>query len=184
MTTSKRKVKKGRKIKRHPDELMLLSRDIIFLVLKICMIVMFLAVIFASVLGIFRISNMEMAPSYREGDLVIYNRLDKEYEWWDCIILKYKGKKQICRVVAGAGDRVEVTEEGIIVNGYPQQEKFIYGKTEAYAGTIEYPVVLEENEVFVLADAREDTTDSRVYGAVDVGETYGKVIMVIRNRGF
>jgi signal peptidase I len=47
---------------------------------------------------------------------------------------------------------------------------------------IEYPITLAVGEVFVLGDARENATDSRVYGAVNEKDTLGTVIAVIRRR--
>ena len=88
------------------------------------------------------------------------------------------------RVVAVEGDTVDITEDGLEVNGYLQQENLIYEKTRRYEEGIDFPVTLKANEVFVLGDARENATDSRVYGVVNIEETKGKVMLIIRKRGF
>jgi len=44
------------------------------------------------------------------------------------------------------------------------------------------PLTLGAGQVFVLGDARQNATDSRVYGAVNTKDTLGKVITVIKWR--
>lgn len=73
---------------------------------------------------------------------------------------------------------------GLLVNGSPQQEPGIYEETKRYAEGMDFPVTLRDEEIFVLGDAREDATDSRVYGIVQADDTLGKVMLVIRRREF
>jgi len=92
------------------------------------------------------------------------------------------GKKQVRRVVATAGDTVDITENGLMINGALQNEPGIYQETQRYAEGIEFPVILRESQVFVLGDARANTTDSRIYGPVNINATHGKVITIFRRR--
>jgi len=85
-------------------------------------------------------------------------------------------------VNATAGDTVDITENGLVINGGLQQERDIYRKTERYAGGIGFPVTLKEGQVFVMGDARDGVTDSRIYGPVNVRDTLGKVITIVRRR--
>jgi signal peptidase I len=77
---------------------------------------------------------------------------------------------------------VDITEDGLIVNGAIQQETDISGKTERYADGAPLPVTLGPGQVYVLGDNRENATDSRVYGAVNKEDTRGAVIALIRKR--
>ncbi|MDR2686531.1 MAG: signal peptidase I [Oscillospiraceae bacterium] len=128
--------------------------------------------------------NLEpgMNPSVKDGDLVIFYRLDKSYHAGDLALLAFQGKKQVRRVVAAAGDTVDITEEGLVINGALQQEPGISQKTHRYAEGISFPLTLGENQVFVLGDARENAADSRIYGPVNVSDTQGAVITVLRRR--
>jgi len=85
-------------------------------------------------------------------------------------------------VVAAAGDTVDITEKGLLINGAIQQERKIYRKTERYADGVEFPLKIMEGEIFVLGDAREGVTDSRIYGPVKAKDTSGTVIAVLRRR--
>jgi signal peptidase I len=86
------------------------------------------------------------------------------------------------RVVAVAGDQVDIREDGLYVNGYLQYEENIYEKTTRYEEGVDFPLTVGEGEVFVLGDSRENSTDSRIFGPVSVADTYGKTIMIIRRR--
>ena len=87
-------------------------------------------------------------------------------------------------MVATAGDVVDITEEGLMINGALQQEHEIYEQTQRYDTGVEFPMELKEGQIFVLGDSRENASDSRVYGAVDVHDTLGKVMTIVRRRGF
>ena len=87
----------------------------------------------------------------------------------------------ICRIVAGPGDTVEISnEERLIVNGNTMIEPDIFYPTNGYIGYMEYPVTLKEGEYFVLADHRIGGADSRFFGAVNRNEILGSVITILR----
>ena len=70
------------------------------------------------------------------------------------MVIKQDGGRQIRRVAAVSGDVVDVTEEGLNVNGYQQQEADIYTETLPYKNGIEYPLTVGEGQIFVLGDNR------------------------------
>jgi signal peptidase I len=157
-------------------------RELLNLGIKIAVIALAFVLIFTFFYGFHRNADPDMSPYVKDGDLVMFYRLDKKYDIGDLLLLEYQGERQVRRVVAKAGDIVDITEEGFIVNGAIQQELEIYQQTERYENGIEFPLTVGEGQVFVLGDARANATDSRVYGPVNVKETLGKVITVIRRR--
>lgn len=165
----------------HPQEPSLL-KEVLFLLLKITVIIAVFLLVFTFLFGLCRYTDMSMAPSINDGDLVMYYRLDKTYAAGDTLLLTFEGQTQIRRVVATAGDTVDITEEGLLVNGALQQEQSIYQQTQRWADGVTFPLIVGEGQIFVLGDARESATDSRVYGAVEIKDTLGKVITVLRRR--
>lgn len=125
-----------------------------------------------------------MSPAINDGDLVFYYRLDKNCVANDTVIVEYEGQKQVRRVVAIEGDTVDITEDGLEINGALQQEKRIYYETLCYMEGITFPVTLESGQVFVLGDYRVEAVDSRMYGPVETDDILGKVMTVIRRRTF
>jgi len=157
-------------------------KELLSLILKIMVIALAFVLIFTFLYGFSRSADPAMAPMIKDGDLVMFYRLDKNYAIGDLLILEFQGERQIRRVIAKAGDIVDITEDGLIINGALQQEPEIYQLTQRYDNGIDFPLTVGEGQVFVLGDARENATDSRVYGPVDTSDTHGKVITAIRRR--
>lgn len=159
-----------------------LLREFISLSVKIAVIAGIAAAIFNFVYGLHYNIEPGMNPAIKDGDLVMYYRWNKNYRADDLIVLTFQGKKQVRRVVAMSGDTVDITKEGLFINGALQHEPGIYQETIRYADGIEFPVTLGEGQVFVLGDARANATDSRIYGPVNVQNTHGTVITTLRRR--
>lgn len=159
-----------------------LMSDILFLLGKIGFIFLTFVLIFTFIYGGFRNDEYGMTPAVNQGDLVVYYRLDKNYYAQDTVALKENGVYQVRRVIAREGDTVDITEDGLCINGSVQIESKIYSNTEQFKGGIEFPVTLKEGEIFVLGDNREKSRDSRLYGPVKVEDTLGKVMMLVRSR--
>lgn len=161
-----------------------LKEDILFLVLKLLIFLVLIAVMIFFVFGIYRCSDNMMSPAFKDGDLAICYRLQKEFQPSDTVIIEKDGETQIRRIIAKPGDSVEITADGLKINGYLQQETGIYTETLPYTEGISFPITLEENEYFVLGDNRSEAKDSRIYGAVKKEEIKGTVITLLRHRGF
>jgi signal peptidase I len=170
--------------------------DIVVLLLKIAIIILAVILIFTFLFGFFRTTSSDMSPNVNNGDLIMYYRLDKNYQAQDLTLVNYKGQTEVRRVVATAGDCVDIDSEGLKINGALQQEpKIPEGmKTLPYSNGFRFDthkcpsgetgMGIKEGEIFVLADNRTNGTDSRVYGAVKISDTLGKVNMILRRREF
>lgn len=158
--------------------------DLMVLLVKIAFISIFLILLFTFMFGIHQAPDNTMKPAVKEGDLVIYYRLQKDYVKNDLITVEYNGYIEVRRVVAVAGDTVDINENGLMINGYHQVEEDIYTNTLPYKEGITFPVTVPENSVFVLADDRNSPEDSRIYGPVQLNATHGRVITTIRRRSF
>lgn len=158
-------------------------KELLYLFIKIVVIIGIFLILFTLLFGICRSQDRSMYPAIKDGDLLIHYRLDKNYVKSDVLVLKQDGEKQIRRVVAVEGDEVDISEEGLYINGFLQQEMDIHEETKRYDTDIEFPLTVGEDQVFVLGDGRENATDSRVYGCVDKKDTLGKAMTVIRRRG-
>jgi len=161
-----------------------LFKDLLLLLTKIALIVLVFLLLFTFVFGIARHEEQSMAPAIKDGDLVVFNRYVKSgYQSRDAIVLEYDGQKQVRRVVATAGDRVDIYEDSLVINGALQQEAEVFQATERYQEGVSFPLTVPDGQVFVLGDSRKGATDSRIYGCVMIEETLGKVMTVIRRRG-
>jgi signal peptidase I len=159
-----------------------LVRECLSLLAKVAAIVAVGAFILAFVCGVARSTGADMAPAMQDGDIALVYRLDKGYEAGDICALSFEGVPQLRRVAAIAGDTVDITEDGLYINGALQQEPAVDIKTVRYDSSVVFPLTLKDGEVFVLGDARDGATDSRIYGPVAVKDTLGKMIALIRHR--
>ena len=159
-------------------------KELLLLLAKIASIILVFVLLFTFLFGIIRYQDTSMTPAIKAGDLVVFYRYATSgYQPQDVIVLDFHGQRQVRRVVATAGDTVDITSEGLVINGAPQQEREIYQKTERYAEGVKFPLTVPEGQVFVLGDSRTDASDSRIYGCVKIDDTVGKVMTVIRRRG-
>ena len=152
--------------------------------LKIAVICLGFVMIFTFFYGFHRNADPDMSPMVRTGDLVLFYRLDRDYAIGDLLLLDFQGERQVRRVVARGGDTVDILEGALIINGAAQQEPDIFEETWRYENGVSFPLTVGGGQVFVLGDAREGATDSRVYGPVDTEDTLGTVITVLRRRNF
>lgn len=180
-TKAPRQVVRERPAAKKPPSL---AEDMLYLLAKIGIIVLAVILLFSFVFGLMPLVDGDMEPAFAPGDLVMYYRLDKDYSQNDVIALEIQGEKMVRRVVAVGGDTVDMTADGLVINGALQQEPIIGTKTLPYEEGITFPITLAADEVFVLGDARDGAADSRVYGPVNRRDTLGKVMALLRRRGF
>ena len=171
-------------VKTKKSEAQLLIQDVLDLIIKIAVITTFAVILFSFMFGIYRNKSPFMDPSILDGDLVVYYRLDKDYDHYDLLVLDYEGKKEAYRVVAAKGDVVDIHDGGLYVNGALQSEQRIFRSTDRYVDGVSFPLTVGDNEVFILGDNRTNSTDSRIFGPVNISDTNGQVMAVIRRRGF
>ena len=87
------------------------------------------------------------------------------------------------RVIAVGGQTVDIDEltGTLIVDGKTVDESAYvhYEGTNRVLSHLSYPLTLEENEVFVMGDNRNNSADSRIIGPVDKRCIIGKALMRI-----
>ena len=161
-----------------------ITRELLSLFIKIVAIITAFFLLFTFVFGITRYQEASMYPAIKDGDLVVfYRHASGHYLFQDVVALRLEGETQFMRVVATAGDTVDITEGRLLINGAPQQEIGIFQETERFQVGVDFPLTVPEGQVFVLGDNRAESIDSRIYGCVEIEDIMGKVMMVIRKRG-
>ena len=155
--------------------------------IRLLLLLAVLWVLFFKIIGLTRMPSADMYPRIDAGDMLLFYRLDRDVRAQDVVVIEKippdttEKKLFICRVVATAGDTVEISDgERLVINGNTMIETNIFYPTPRYEGYTEYPVTLGEGECFVLADSREGGADSRYFGAVSRDEIVGTVINVLR----
>ena len=169
--------------KQLPRQETTLGEDIFQLLLKIVLIILAVILVFTFMYGMARINDVSMKPAIKDGDLVMYYRLDKRFVSGDIAVFKKDGRTTTGRVVAAAGDTVDITKDGLMINGATQIPQDIYFDTTQFQNGVDFPITVGEGQIFVLGDNRPEASDSRIYGCINVKDVKGKAIAVIRTRG-
>lgn len=157
------------------------KKEIQIFFIRLILLVIVIYGIFGVVFGITPMKNNDMSPKISAGDLMLYYRLENDFHNRDVIIFEKDGVQYTGRIVARAGDKVEITDdEQLKLNDITATENNIYYSTPKYDDYVSYPITLEENQFFVLCDFRTGAKDSRYFGVVEADEIKGKVITVLR----
>ena len=152
------------------------------LLIKAAVVVAVTVLLVTVVGGVFICHTNDMYPAVRDGDLVITYRLGKCHTG-DIIAYKHDGDTLFGRIVAEPGDEIYMDGDGnYTVNGTMPYETIFYETKAREMSPVTYPLTVREGEFFLLVDAREEGLDSRAIGPAT--ETMGKVVLLIRRRGF
>ncbi len=107
----------------------------------------------------------------KRGDIIVFHaEADKDY---------------IKRVIAVAGETVEVRDDVLYINGEKTDEPYLAEKrAEAKAEgepvlTNDFgPITIPDHEIFVMGDNRRNSKDSRMIGPVDIKTVVGRAEFV------
>lgn len=126
-----------------------------------------------------------MSPYVRDGDLCIFLKPVEPTLGEVVLYSDSEGREHVGRITAIGGQTVDFTEAGgYTVDGYEPVEEIPYETHSSPESTLVYPLLLEEDEVFLMHDFRSLTNDSREYGAVNCSSIEGKMLFLLRRRGF
>ena len=131
-------------------------------------------------LPVLQIYGSSMTPSLNDGEIVLSVKT-AEFEKADIIAFYYNNKILVKRVIARAGEWVELDKDGnLYVNGEAVDEPYIKEKALGECD-IEMPYQVPEGRIFVMGDHRAVSVDSRssVVGCVAEEQVVGKLIFRI-----
>jgi signal peptidase I len=126
-----------------------------------------------------RVEGISMEPSLHEGQFVVVNRL--AYRWQDpvrgdIIVFNFPlnpRRRFIKRVIGLPGETVRVENGEVFVNGLVLEEPYIAADPR-YSGEWQ----LDGDDVFVLGDNRNNSSDSQNWGALPLNDIIGKAVFV------
>ena len=152
--------------------------------IKLAAIALAVWLLFTFVLGLVIHYGNNMHPAIHDGDLIISLRVQRPY-LNAAVLYEHDGKMCVGRVVGMPGNVIDISDEGALtVNGVAPAEEVFYPTHRCETESISYPYTVGEDQVFILNDFRSDTNDSRMFGAVDMKDVKGPVLVLLRRRGF
>ena len=116
------------------------------------------------------------------GGIVVANHMNKKIDRYDIVLAKTKrfnseGEQiAIKRVIAIPNDTVIISNGIIIVNGKPIEE---YNYKTDESGIYFEEIKMGKNEYLLIGDNRQESYDSRFYGAIEKEKIIGKVEYIL-----
>jgi signal peptidase I len=120
-----------------------------------------------------------MLPSLQEGEFVVVNRviyLLDQPERGDIVVFRFpldENRRYIKRIIGKPGDTVMVLDGIVYINGDQIDEPYI-SAAPRYSG--EWTV--EQGELFVLGDNRNNSLDSKNWGTLPAENVIGRAELV------
>ncbi len=107
----------------------------------------------------------------QRGDIVIFrppHEIDKDY---------------IKRCIAVPGDRFEIRNNAVYINGRKLDETYTKGVTQYTMGARSRAIegIVPAGKIIVLGDNRENSQDSRVFGYLDISRIKGRAFVLYWN---
>ena len=111
----------------------------------------------------------------------------KTPERGDIVVFKYPKDPKldyIKRVIATAGDTVEIRDKQVFINGVVPEKRYgefrdphILPPSEGSRDNFG-PITVPEGHIFVMGDNRDNSYDSRFWGFVNLNEVRGKAFII------
>lgn len=115
--------------------------------------------------------TLELGGTVSQGDIIVFENPEKD-----------PNKDMLCkRVVARGGQTVDMRDGSVYIDGRKIAED--YAKGDSYplyigkAKRISYPYKVPEGEIWVMGDNRENSADSRYFGAISEDSVIGICFM-------
>lgn len=155
------------------------------LLLKTVLLAAGMVFVFTCIFRVRRAEGNAMSPFVRDGDLCIFLKLSEPTLGEVVLYRDSEGREHVGRITAIGGQTVDFPEAGgYTVDGYEPVEEIPYETHPSPESTLAVPLMLGEDEVFLMHDFRSLTNDSRENGAINRGSIEGKLLFLLRRRGF
>jgi signal peptidase I len=121
------------------------------------------------VFAVYIIEGSSMWPTLKDGDTALVNMLVRRMgsiERGEIVLVRDGQYREYAtkRIVGLPGERIEIRDNQVCVNGHPLDEPYLPKGTVTTSSCSSF--LLGSREYFVLGDNRADSFDSRSYGPI------------------
>lgn len=141
--------------------------------------------LFTFVFRLIGVNGPSMQNTLFTGDrLLVLNAMFCDFKAGDIVVINdYNAPLNdtlVKRIIATGGQTIDIAAGTVYVDGVALDEPYTKGVTEANEG-LTFPLTLEEDEVFVMGDHRDHSTDSRSsrLGPIKEGYLQGKALFLL-----
>lgn len=152
-------------------------RSTVYTLITVAAVAILVATLWLPVLQIY---GNSMTPTLESGDIVISLKSD-DLKQGDVIAFYYNNKILVKRVIASAGEWVDMDQDGTVyVDGKELEEPYLVERAMGECN-IKFPYQVPESRIFVMGDHRSVSVDSRntAVGCIAEEQIVGKLKMRI-----
>ncbi|HUQ78652.1 MAG TPA: signal peptidase I [Patescibacteria group bacterium] len=136
----------------------------------------------------FQVRQLSMEPTIENNEYVLIDKLTPRFDSYhrgDVVVFApprqaatQLGEPFIKRIIGVAGDRIELRDGGVIVNGTVLDEPYLFGvegvpePTEPESDETSWTIA--NGDLFVMGDHRRRSSDSRSFGPIKVDSVVGR----------
>lgn len=119
------------------------------------------------------VSGDSMNPTYTNGDVLFLWEYEFDIKRYDVVVVGTEHGDIVKRVIGLPGETVVIEGGTVYING--KQIAEVYDFFTESGGVAESKYIVPENSYFLLGDNRQNSTDSRKFGAVTAEKIKGVV---------
>lgn len=151
--------------------------------------VFILATVFTSIILFFISINFvngdSMYPTLHDGDrfISLNTRINSEIKRGDIVVVKLDDDskyimedKLVKRIIGLPGDTIKIDDGKVFINGKENKEEYKRDKKTERRSSDIIEIKLKENQYYIMGDNRNHSSDSRLFGPVDISEIISKYL--------
>lgn len=123
------------------------------------------------------VSGDSMFPNVQNNNVLFLKSYNSEFERGDIVVARVERRQYIKRVIGLPNERIQIKDGYVYINGEQLEESYTYA-TSVY-GIAESEYVIPDNCYFIMGDNRDDSKDSRDFGAVKKEKIIGRALYKI-----
>lgn len=134
-----------------------------------------------------QVSGNSMLPNFHDKEYILTDKISYRFrqpERGEIIVFQSpedKEKHLIKRIIALPGERVEISEGKVHINGDILSEPYLDPDLQTFPGNAlpeNKVIVVTENSFLVFGDNRLNSSDSRSFGPIQSSEILGRALLV------